>query len=160
LKKVETTRGIVLLGPIKKAKKSDFDPPEGWKLRKRQEWEFTMPDTSKVIGFQELWIHPDSKSGIMTYASFEVEDRVCQYGHKHLASEVYYIVEGYGIGTIDPKTLKEIGGFAPIERTEHATLEDARLALRYLMEDDLTLINGGPCLARQLAVPQVPKQQQ
>lgn len=157
LKSVETARGIITFGTVRKVRKSDFAPPDGWKLGERQEREMTMPDAKKVLAFHELWLHPDSKSGIVTFATFEKEDHVCPYGHEHLAGEIYHVVEGYGIGTIDPRTHKEIGGFAPIEHTEHATLDDARLALRYLMEDHLTLINGGPCLARQLTVPQVPR---
>jgi hypothetical protein len=82
---------------------------------------------------------------------------MCQYGYSHKAAQPYYVVEGYGIGTIRTKDFTEMGGLAPIQRSEHGSLEDARQALRSLMEDNEELFLGGEFRSRQATTQQLPK---
>lgn len=93
--------------------------PEGWELFDRK--------TKKVDGetyFFNRYINKKLKSGII-YLS----------GTSKKTGEKAYIVEGYGIGTIDPKTFKEIASAAPIARFEESTEEEAEKKLIELMKE-------------------------
>lgn len=81
--------------------------------------------------FFEKWVEQKSKSGIVFYSSMRRSD-----GRK------YYIVEGYGIGTIDPKTFKEIAGIAPIQRSEYRSPQAGRKGLAKLMRENLRIIKN------------------
>ena len=78
--------------------------------------------------FLERWVEPKSKSGIVFFSSIRRD------GSK------FYVVEGYGIGTIDPKTFKEIAGIAPIQRSEYRSLKGGRKGLAKLMRENLRAI--------------------
>jgi hypothetical protein len=80
--------------------------------------------------FHEQWVEPKSESGIVFYSSMRRSD-----GSK------YYVVEGYGIGTIDPKTFNEIAGIAPIQRSEYTSLKTAKKGLAELKRENLKVIN-------------------
>ena len=74
--------------------------------------------------FYNRYIHRESKSGIVYYST------------KSRAGKKYFVVEGYGIGTIDPKTFKEITEGAPIQRHEKDTEAEAEKALINLMKEN------------------------
>lgn len=93
--------------------------PDGWTLFDSKEKE--------VEGdryFYNRYIHKKSKSGIVYYST------------KSRAGKKYFVVEGYGIGTIDPRTFKEITDSAPIQRHEKDTEEQAEKALFELMKEN------------------------
>ncbi len=115
-----------------------------------------MPDGKEQTLFLEKWFHPESQSGIVAYSTFEESRRVCEHGYAHEAAAVYHVVEGYGIGTLD-SDFRETGDIAPIQRSEHGTLDDARQALRVLMEDNEALFRGGEFRNRQATTQQLPK---
>jgi len=73
-----------------------------WKLfdRKKKMWE------GKEFFF-EKWVQPESKSGIIFFSVWD-----------QAKNKKKFIIEGYGIGTIDPKKFKEIAPVAPIQRFE------------------------------------------
>ncbi len=152
----ETDNGVVQVSAEKEEAKSEFTPPAGWKLFQRRELDCKMPNGKEHTLFHEKWFHPTSQSGIVAYSSFEERKVVCSYGCAHGAADVYYVVEAYGIGTLD-SNFREIGEFAPIQRSEHATLDDARQALLVLMEDNEALFRGGEFRNRQAATQQLPK---
>jgi len=152
----ETNSGIVQIFTERKECKSEFEPPKGWKLLQRQEMNCKMPDGREETLFYERWYHPDSQSGIIAYSSFEAHDTVCDNGYAHKAAEVYCVIEGYGIGTLDSE-FREVGDIAPIQRSEHATLDQARQALHVLMEDNEALFRGEEFRNRQATTPQIPK---
>jgi hypothetical protein len=89
---------------------------DGWELfdTKEKEWKGEQY-------FHNRYVHKESKSGIV-YFSTENEGKKL------------FIVEGYGIGTINPKTFKETVDFAPIQRHELENEEDADKALVDLMK--------------------------
>lgn len=68
-----------------------------WRLYSRDEEEF-----KGETYFYEKWVEDETKSGMIFFSGLDEE-----------GSKVY-IVESYGIGTIDPKTFEEISDFAPI----------------------------------------------
>jgi len=70
--------------------------------------------------FHERWVHRESKSGMVFYSDLDKEGKI------------KYVVEGYGTGTVDPDTFKEITEIAPIQRREFLDLEDAKRALKKL----------------------------
>lgn len=87
-----------------------------WKLFDRKE--------AKIEGkrcFYEKWIEPKGKSGIVFFC-YPEEGRVV------------YVVEGYGVGTINPKTFRELGGIAPIQTYRFHGFGTARKALTYLKQ--------------------------
>ena len=153
----QTEFGIVQINAERAAAESEFEPPMGWKLLQRREMDCKMPDGKVETLFYEKWFHPESQSGITAYSTFEANKSVCENGFLHEAAEVYYIVEGYGIGTLD-SDFKEIGDIAPIERSEHGAIDDARQALRVLMEDNVELFRGGGFRNRQGATRQLPRE--
>jgi hypothetical protein len=57
--------------------------------------------------FFEKWVHDESRSGIIFYSTLDERGKTC------------YVVEGYGIGTIDTKTFTERSMMAPIQRSCH-----------------------------------------
>ena len=77
--------------------------------------------------FFERWVERKSKSGIVCYS--DVKDSGCRY----------YVVEGYGVGTINTDTFSEIddGCIAPIQRSKHRTEPAARRALIRLMNENI-----------------------
>jgi hypothetical protein len=158
VRKFETDSGIVQISAEREAAESEFGPPARWKLIQRREMDCKMPDGKEQSLFHEKWFHPESQSGIVTYSSFEARKAVCSYGYAHEAADVYYVIEGYGIGTLDAG-FREIGDIAPIQRTEHATLDQARQALRALMEDNEALFRGEEFRNRQAAIQQLPKEE-
>lgn len=93
---------------------------DAWELHSRKEVEH-----EGETYFYERWVHPPSKSGIIFFS-----DRSKDSGRK------IYVVEGYGVGTINPKTFKEIASMAPIQRTEWLTEEEGRAALERLKEEN------------------------
>ena len=82
--------------------------------------------------FFEKWVEPRSKSGIVFYSNVKPK------------GSIYYVVEGYGIGTIDPKTFSEIPGVgcAPIQRSEYKSLAEAREGLAKLMKSNIEVATG------------------
>ena len=153
----QTDCGTVQVTAERAEAKSEFEPPTGWKLLQRREVDCSMPFGKNETLFHEKWFHPDSQSGIVAYSTFEASRNVCGYEYSHEAAAVYYVVEGYGIGTLD-SDFREIGEIAPVERSEHGALEDARQALRVLMEDNEALFRGGEFRNRQAATLQLPKE--
>jgi mannose-6-phosphate isomerase-like protein (cupin superfamily) len=121
----ETDRGVVQIFAEREERRSEFEPPGEWKLLRRQEMVSKMPDGKEETLFHQRWLHPESRSGIVAFSSFETHKTVCGYSYEHEAAEVYYVVEGYGIGTFD-SDFGEIGTIAPIQRSEDATLDGAR----------------------------------
>ena len=91
-------------------------------LLKRQE----KPFKGKKF-FLEKWVEPKSKSGIVFFSTVKPD------------GSRYYVVEGYGIGTIDPKTFTAIADLAPIQRSEYRSLEAARKGLAKLMRENLEI---------------------
>ena len=77
--------------------------------------------------FYERWVHDRSKSGVVFYSTLDKDGRV------------FYVVEGYGIGTINSKTFTERSQCAPIQRSEHYSLEEATEALQKLKRENLKL---------------------
>ncbi len=152
----ETDNGVVQVLAEKEEAKSEFTPPAGWKLLQRKDMDCKMPDGKEQTLFYEKWFHLESQSGIVAYFSFEERKTVCSYGYAHEAADVYYVVEGYGIGTLD-SDFREIGDVAPIQRSEHVSLDYARQALLVLMEDNEALFRGGEFRNRQAATQQLPK---
>lgn len=92
---------------------------EQWELFSRQEKEHE-GDTY----FFERWVHRPSKSGIIFFSN------------KAASGRKIFVVEGYGIGTIDPKTFEESADVAPIQRTEWLTEEEGRAALERLKQEN------------------------
>lgn len=92
-------------------------PPHNWHLldRKRQTYQ------GHEL-FLERWVHDASRSGIRFFSVVE-------------AGQPKYVVEGYGVGTINPATFEEVTDEAPIQRSEHEDYQEAREALNTLMED-------------------------
>jgi hypothetical protein len=156
MREFETDIGIVQIYTERETADSEFKPLAGWKLVQRREMGCKMPDGKEQTLFYEKWFHPESKSGIVSYSSLDPHSSVCSYGYMHQAAEVYYVVEGYGIGTLD-SNFREIGDIAPIQRSEHATPDDASEALRLLMEDDEALFRGEEFRGRQARTQQLPK---
>jgi hypothetical protein len=91
------------------------NPPYGWRLFSREERKYQDQEA-----FRERWVHDESVSGI-TFLSYAE------------AGRVNYVVEGYGIGTVDPATFRETVEQAPIVRSEHEDFAAATEALRQLM---------------------------
>lgn len=93
--------------------------PEGWKIfdTKEKEWKGEQY-------FYNRYVHKESKSGVV-YFSTEKEGKKL------------FIVEGYGIATIDPETFEEIADLAPIQRHELEKEEDAEKALTDLMKKNM-----------------------
>jgi hypothetical protein len=77
--------------------------------------------------FFERWVHKPSKSGMIFYSTIRP------------SGERFYVVEGYGIGTIDPYKFREIAGIAPIQRFECDNYYEARKRLRELQRENLEL---------------------
>jgi hypothetical protein len=77
--------------------------------------------------FFERWVHDASSSGIIFYSTPDEEGKT------------YYVVEGYGIGTINTKTFseREEAGIAPIQRSRHYDSHEARKRLEALKEENL-----------------------
>lgn len=92
--------------------------PEGWELFEAKEKEWRGEHY-----FYNRYVHKESKSGIV-YFSTEREGKKL------------FVVEGYGIGTIDPETFEEITDFTPIQRHEKEKEEDAEEALFDLMKEN------------------------
>ncbi len=153
---LQTECGVIQICAEREMAGSEFGPPAGWRLLQRREMVCRMPDGKEQTLFYEKWHHTESQSGIVTYSTFEANKNVCSYGYSHEAAAVYFVVEGYGIGTLD-SNFREIGDLAPIERSEHGTHDDARQALRVLMEDNVALFRGGEFSNRQAATQQVPR---
>ena len=80
--------------------------------------------------FSEKWFEPGSKSGIALHKILNPD------------GEIRYILEDYGIGTIDPKTFSKKSDGAPIQRMEYRTDDKAREALGNLMKKNLQMIEG------------------
>ena len=97
-----------------------------WRLKKRVEREYG----GKVF-FYDQWVEPESKSGI-----------VFMNGIDRKSCKIIYVVEGYGIGTVDPKTFKEIADGAPIEHFETESYEEAKRILEMLKEHNYRLAKG------------------
>ena len=91
-------------------------------LRKR-EWE-----SKKNWFFLEKWFEPGSKSGIAFYRALNPDGEIC------------YVVEDYGIGTVNLRTFMKKNGKAPIQRMEYKTDNEAREALGKLMKKNLQVI--------------------
>lgn len=100
---------------------NEFTPYPGWRLHSRQEKQYM-----GTLHFYERWVHDRSKSGII-FLSTVKDDRVV------------YIAEGYGIGTINPKTFTERGGMAPIQRSVQFTVEAGQAALLDIMKENAQL---------------------
>jgi hypothetical protein len=92
--------------------------PRGWELFDREEREW-----KGERYFWNRYIHRESKSGINYFSTFKDGEKV-------------FVVEGYGVGTIDPDTFKEISDIAPIQRCECDSQEEAEKALIGLMEEN------------------------
>ena len=122
-----------------------FDPDKDhsgeWKLLQRR-----TKSKGTVKYFYEKWHHTKTDSGIIIKK--ELDEKI---------GKPYFVVEGYGIGTINNK-FKEIDGVAPIQRSEHNYEKDARQALNYLMNDNAYLAEGGTYRDRQHTVRQRKKQ--
>lgn len=98
------------------------------------EWELFSRDEKVYKNhkiFYERWIHRESKSGVVFYSTVSPK-----------SNEVYYIVEGYGIGTIHSETFKEIGDIAPLQHMKYHDLEDAKNGLEKLMKKNLAIWRG------------------
>ena len=80
--------------------------------------------------FSEKWFEPGSKSGIAFYRALNPDGESC------------YVVEDYGIGTVNAKTFMKKNGKAPIQRMEYKTDDEAREALGNLMKKNLQMIEG------------------
>lgn len=96
-----------------------------WKLFKRR--------TKNYEGrnyFHEKWVDPITKSGMVFYSTLSDSDKKNFYGYKHPKGNVYFVVEGYGKGTISQRTFKEIGPSAPIERYEFEDKNRAKAKLK------------------------------
>ena len=92
-------------------------------LKRREKWH-----KGKKYFFEQ-WVEPKSKSGIVFFSSIRRD------GSK------FYVVEGYEIGTIDPKTFKEIEDGAIIQRSEYTSLREAKKGLAELKRENLEAIN-------------------
>ncbi len=109
-----------------------------WKLLQRR-----TKSQGTVKYFYEKWHHAKSNSGAVIYSQRDEN-----------TGKRYFVVEGYGIGTLNNK-FKEIGGtVAPIQKSEHNYEKDARQALNYLMNDNAYLAEGGTYRGRQRTVRQ------
>lgn len=98
--------------------KEGLELPDGWTPFDAKEKEF---EGDRY--FYNRYIHRESKSGIVFYST--------KSGGKK-----FFVVEGYGIGTINPRTFKEITDGAPIQRHEKDTEEEAEKALIDLMKEN------------------------
>lgn len=98
------------------------DLSKEWELFSRREKEY-----EGKKHFYERWVHRASKSGCVFFSTVDEEGKVI------------YVVEGYGIGTVDPGEFREIADFAPIQRSVHKDEEKARRALRELMTENLEI---------------------
>lgn len=96
-----------------------------WKLLNRKEKTFK----GKQI-FYERWVEKSTKSGIVFLS-----------GVKETGESVF-IVEGYGIGTINPKNFKPIAKSAPIQRYELTSEQEGREILTQLQEFNYRLAHG------------------
>ena len=94
--------------------------PEGWELYDSEEKEWK---GGKY--FFNRYVHRESKSGIVYLSTITSEE-----------SKVF-IIEGYGIGTIDPITFKEIADIAPIQRYEIEREDLAEKVLIDLMNENI-----------------------
>jgi len=92
--------------------------------------------------FYERWVHVKSKSGIVFYSTICTNPQPNFYGYEHKKGSVYFVVEGYGIGTIDPKTFKEITNGTCIQHTEYEDREQAILGLQSLILEKNKIIEG------------------
>jgi hypothetical protein len=106
--------------------KNKLDLPEGWEVFDTKEKE-----KKGEKYFHNRYIHKESKSGVIYFST--------EKGGKRL-----FIVEGYGIGTIDPETFKEIAELAPLQRYELEKEEDAEKALIDLMNKNIDFWKGHP----------------
>lgn len=100
-----------------------------WKLFDRR--------TKKYEGhnhFYEKWVDHETDSGMVFYSTVSEHDDTNVYGYKHPTGSVYYVVEAYGTGTIDPYTFKEKSWGAPIERYEFDDLSEAKHKLKEMKE--------------------------
>ncbi len=105
--------------------KEGLELPEGWELFDTKEKEF---EGDRY--FYNRYIHKKSKSGIVFYST--------KSGGKK-----FFVVEGYSIGTINPRTFKEITDSALIQRHEKDTEEEAEKALIELMKENTRHIMEG-----------------
>ncbi len=80
--------------------------------------------------FYEKWVEANSNSGIAFYMTQKPD------------GTVIYVVEGYGIGTIDSDTFEEIADGAPVQRTEYGSFREARKGLTKLIMNNLREIRG------------------
>lgn len=99
--------------------KSDLKLPEDWELYDAEEKEWKGDRY-----FYNRYVHKDSKSGIVYFSTYRESMKV-------------FVVEGYGIGTIDPNTFKEIAAIAPIQRYERNNKEEAERVLIDLMKGNI-----------------------
>lgn len=83
--------------------------------------------------FYERYVQRESKSGIVFYSTLK------RVKGKKIS---IYVIEGYGIGTIDPKTFGEIGKMAPIQRYELRDYATAKKTLEALKEFNSRLAQG------------------
>ncbi len=94
-------------------------------LLKRREW-----NSKGNLLFFEKWFEPGSKSGIAFYNTLNPDREIC------------YVVEDYGVGTIDPKTFGKRNDGTPIRRMEYKEYTEAREGLGELMKKNLQMMEG------------------
>lgn len=100
-------------------KQKKLELPEGWELYDRREKEY---EGDKY--FYNRYVHRESESG-MVYFSTLIKDKKV------------FVVEGYGIGTIDPEKFVEISDIAPIQRYEIEREDLAEKVLIDLMNENI-----------------------
>jgi hypothetical protein len=96
-----------------------------WKLFAKKE-----KDYKGYHHFMERWVEPVSKSGIEYFSNVDGNGKLI------------FVVRGFGIGTINPKSFTERKGLAPIQEYELGNEADGRRVLEMLMEFNYRLANG------------------
>jgi len=105
-------------------------------------WKLYDRNTKTVDGhkhFFERWVEPESSSGMLFFSDVSPKDEKNFYNYRHPKGTVYYVVEAYGVGTIDTKKFKEKTGGCFIDRTEFEDLEQAKKFLENKQQEILIL---------------------
>lgn len=97
-------------------RKSDVMRKGKWELFSRREKEYKDKEF-----FFEKWVNPETKSGMVFFSTI-------------VGNRITYVVEGYGVGTINPENFDEIADSAPIQRYEFHDLKKARRCLEDLKQ--------------------------
>ncbi len=106
--------------------KNELNLPEGWEVFDIKE--------KKGRGekhFYKRYVHKESKSGLIYFSTEKEGKRL-------------FVVEEYGIGTIDPETFKQVAGSAPVQRYENEDEDYAEKTLIDLMKKTTALWIGHP----------------